>query len=620
MASKRSSRETLVLGAAALTIWLYTASLGGPFVFDDEPNILENRHIRITAFSMDTLYDAAFKSPIPSRPVANLSFALNHYFNKTNVVGYRFINILIHIANGCLLYALARLTFRSPALRDQAAAAGSIACAAAVLWLLHPIHTQSVAYIVQRMTSLAALFYLLSLACYAGARLAEERGRRRLLWAGCIASGLLALGTKEIAATLPVFILLYEWYFFQELDGRWLRRRLPLLAGAAALTLLVGWGYLGFGNPIERIFSGYAGKALGAEHRLLTQLRVVVFYISLLVYPAASRLNLDHDITISLSLIEPPTTLFSLIALAALAGTALILARRRPLGSFAVLWFLGNLVIESSVIGLEAIFEHRTYLPSVFPAIAAVALGHRFLKQRKTAAVLVVVLVATLYSVSTWERTRVWGDDVALWRDCMEKSPRKSRPYNNLGSALAERERFEEAAAVLARAVAITPHFGDARYNLGYVLVRLGRIEAGTRELAEAVRLEPKNYMAHNNLGVAYLLQENFQAAARHFEEALRLKPDFASAGNNLGVALKNLGDLDRAVARLREVIRLNPDYAEARNNLGLALQEQGSTEEAAESFRRALQIAPAYTVARRNLEQLEKGEPPFHRLAPMKE
>jgi tetratricopeptide (TPR) repeat protein len=612
MASKRSSRETLVLAAAAvLTIWLYTASLGGPFVFDDTSNILENRPIHITAFSAEALYDAAFKSPIPSRPVAYLSFALNHLFSGTNVVGYRLINVLIHIANACLLYALARLTLRTPALRSQAASAGAVACAAAVLWLLHPLHTQSVAYIVQRMTSLATLFYLLSLACYAGARLAEEKGRRRLLWAGCIASGILALGTKEIAATLPLFILLYEWYFFQELDRRWLRRRLPLLAGVVAATLLIGWGFLGFRNPIESIFAGYAGKAFGAEHRLLTQLRVVVFYISLLFYPAASRLNLDHDISVSLSLIEPPATLLSLIVLAAIAGAAVILARRRPLGSFAILWFLGNLVIESSVIGLEAIFEHRTYLPSVFPAIAIVALGARVITHRKTAAAL-VVLTAALFSVSTWERTQVWGDDVALWRDSAEKSPRKARPFNNLGSALAERERFEEAAAVLARAVALKPDFGDARYNLGYVLVRLGQMEAGTRELLEAVRLEPENYLAHNNLGVAYLLQENYRDAVRHFEEALRLKPDFASAGNNLGVALKNLGELDRAVARLREVIRLNPGYAEAWNNLGLTLQEQGLTAEAAESFRRALRIAPAYTVARRNLEQLEKGETPL--------
>jgi Flp pilus assembly protein TadD len=607
MDSKRSSRETLLLAAAAaLTILLYTASLGGPFVFDDEPNIVENRHIRISGFSAAELYDAAFNSPIHTRPVAYASFALNYLFNGYNVVGYRLINILIHIVNGCLLYTLARLTFRAPALRAQRPTAGAVACAAAILWLVHPLHTQSVAYIVQRMTSLAATFYLLSLACYAEARLAENTGRKRLFYAGCIGAGLLAAGTKEIAATLPMFIFLYEWYFFQELDGRWLRRRLPLLAGAAAAAVVIGMVYLGFGNPLERIFSAYDGTGMSVGQRLLTQLRVVVFYISLLFWPAASRLNLDHHTAASLSLLDPVTTLLALLLLAAIALAAVLMARREPLGSFAILWFLGNLVIESSVIRLELVFEHRTYLPSVFPAIALVALGARLIREKR-AAIAIVALAAAALSYSTWERSTVWGDDVALWRDCVEKSPLKPRPHNNLGSALSNRERFEEAAVHLARAVELNPEYGDARYNLGYVLVRLGQLEAGIRELTEAVRLEPENFMAHNNLGVAFLIREDYPQAVEQLKEAVRLKPDFASAHNNLGVALKNHDDLAGAVASLREALRLNPAYAEAWNNLGAALRAQGKLAEAAESFRRALQLAPNYAAARRNLDEVER-------------
>ncbi len=606
MDSKRSSRETLLLASAAvLTILLYAGSLGGPFVFDDEPNILENEHIRISAFSAGELYDAAFKSPLPTRPVANLSFALNHFFNGYNVVGYRLINILIHIVNGGLLYALARLTFRTPALGVHRQTAGAVACAAAILWLVHPLHTQSVAYIVQRMTGLAAMFYLLSLTCYAGARMAERSKRRRTLWAGFIASGLLALGTKEIAATLPVFIFLYEWYFFQNLDGHWLRRRIPLLIGAAAAGAVIGMVYLGFGNPLDRIFSAYDGSGMSVGQRLMTQLRVVVFYISLLFWPAASRLNLDHHTAVSLSLLDPITTLLALLLLAALLLAAVLMARREPLGSFAILWFLGNLVIESSVIRLELVFEHRTYLPSVFPVMAVVALGARLIRGKKTA-IAVLALLAAACAFSTWERSKVWGDDVALWRDCMQKSPLKPRPHNNLGSALSNRDRFDEAAVHLARAVELSPNYGDARYNLGYVLVRLGQLEAGIRELTEAVRLEPKNYMAHNNLGVAHLIREDYPHAVAHFKEAVRLKPDFAAAHNNLGVALKNQGELAGAVASLRESLRLNPDYAEAWNNLGVALREQGELAKAAESFRRALQIFPNYAAARRNLEEGE--------------
>ena len=163
---------------------------------------------------------------------------------------------------------------------------------------MHPLHTQSVAYIVQRMTSLTTLFYLLALVCYSDARLSTTATRKHILLALCAVSGLLALGTKEIAATLPVFIFLYEWFFFQELKPDWLRRRLPALAGVCVAFGLIVLIFSGFENPVERIFAPYAGGGLTAWQRVMTQFRVVVFYISLLFWPAPSRLNLDHDVAV----------------------------------------------------------------------------------------------------------------------------------------------------------------------------------------------------------------------------------------------------------------------------------------------------------------------------------
>ncbi len=376
MASKTSSRETLLLLAAAVVvIFIYMGSLSGPFVFDDEQNITENSHIRLTRLSPEGIYAAAFNSPLPHRPVANVSFALNYFFNGYNVVGYRFVNILIHIVNGYLVYLLARFTLRTPALRSYREQAGAIACGTAILWLVHPLHTQSVAYIVQRMTSLSTLFYLLALVCYADARLSTTATRRHILLALCAVSGLLALGTKEIAATLPVFIFLYEWFFFQELKPAWLRRHLPALAGVCVAFGVIVLIFSGFENPVERIFAPYAGGGITVWQRVMTQFRVVVIYLSLLFWPNPARLNLDHDVAISQALFDPATTLFSLLFLAALFATAVLIARREPLASFAILWFLGNLVIESSVIRLELMFDHRTYLPSVFPAMVLVAHG-----------------------------------------------------------------------------------------------------------------------------------------------------------------------------------------------------------------------------------------------------
>jgi len=602
--AKRSSIEFLIVAAAAiLVIFVYTPALPGPFIFDDESNITENRHMHIHSLGWDELYAAAFKSPIPNRPVANLSLALNYYFNGFNVVGYRFVNILIHILNGFLLYGLARVTFRTPAMAGCVHKSGLTAAFAALVWLVHPLHTQSVAYIVQRMTSLAVMFYLLALLCYAKARLDSSGGRRTALLGGCGLAGLLALGSKEIAATLPAFILLYEWYFFQKLDAAWLRRWLPGILITGLLMGVISLVFLGIHNPIEPILSRYAGGEFSAWQRMLTQLRVVCVYISLLIWPHPSRLNLDYDFPPSVSLLEPPTTLAGLLLIAGLLFLAVRVAKREPLVSFSILWFFGNLVIESSVIPLETVFEHRTYLPSVMPVIAAVALLFRLVRP-KWVAIGLLSAAASGGALWTHQRNQVWSDAVTLWRDCVQKSPLKARPYNNLGTALVEKGRLPEAESNLQKAIALKPQYGDARYNLGYVLIRLGRMEEGSHQLLEAIRLEPENYMAHNNLGIAYLLQENYPQAIHHLREALRLKPDFETARNNLGVALKNQGDLDAALREFSEAIRLNPNFAEAYNNLGLTLREMGKLKEAEENFSRALRINPEYATARQNLEE----------------
>jgi Flp pilus assembly protein TadD len=606
MKTKRSSVEFLIVAAAAIAVILvYTAALPGPFVFDDESNITENRHIRIQSLGWDELYAAAVKSPIPNRPVANVSLALNYYFNGYNVVGYRFANILIHIVNGFLLYGLARATFRTPAMAGSLQRSDLAAAFAALIWLVHPLHTQSVAYIVQRMTSLSVMFYLLALLCYAKARSAPSESRRTAFFGACGLAALLALGSKEIAATLPAFILLYEWYFFQKLDASWLRRCLPGIVIACLLMGVISLVFLGIRNPVEQIFSRYAEGDFSAWQRLPTQLRVVCLYISLLVWPHPSRLNLDYDFPVSTSLLEPPTTLAGLMIIAGLLFLAVRIARREPLVSFSILWFFGNLVIESSIIPLETVFEHRTYLPSVMPAIAAVALLFRLVRP-KWVVVGLLSAVAALGMLWTHQRNQVWSDAVTLWQDCARKSPLKARPYNNLGTALVERGRLPEAEPNFRKAVELKPKYGDALYNLGYVLIRSGRMEEGSRQLLEAIRLEPGNYMAHNNLGIAFLLQENYPQAVHYLQEALRLKPDFEPARNNLGVALKNQGDLDAALREFAEAIRLKPDYAEAYNNLGLTLKEQGKLKEAAGYFRDAIRLYPGYETARQNLSEVE--------------
>jgi tetratricopeptide (TPR) repeat protein len=321
---------------------------------------------------------------------------------------------------------------------------------------------------------------------------------------------------------------------------------------------------------------------------------------------------LDHDFPYSISLLDPAATLPALLVLAGLAAAGILIARRDPLSSYAVLWFLGNLVIESSLVRLETVFEHRTYLPSVMPMAAAAMLVFRVPARRRAAAAGLLAALALVWTGWTWQRSQVWGDAVALWTDSVRKSPAKARPYNNLGSALSERGRLPEAAGCFQRAVDLRPDYADARYNLGYAWVRLGRWEDGVKQLLEAVRLEPENYMAHNNLGVAYLLQNDYPEAIGHLQEAVALAPDFEPARNNLGAALRGKGDLDGAIHQFEKAVRINPNYAEAYSNLGLTLKELGMLESAAQHLRRALALNPGQPAARRNLEEVDAQ---LHRL-----
>ncbi len=598
--------ETLLLAlAAVVVIVIYADTLTTPFIFDDLVNIRDNPHIRIPSINLHNLVWAGFHSPENHRPVANISFALNYYFNGTNRVGYHLVNILIHLVTGMLLYGLARATLRTPAMGDHRQQVGWIALFTALIWLVHPLQTQSVTYLVQRMNSMAAMFYVLSMLLYVKFRLAAGTRKKWPLFGGCIAAGLLALGTKQVAATLPLFIILYEWYFFQNLNPQWVRRRVPLLAGLLLLLGLIALLYLNY-DPIDRILAGYNHRDFTLVQRVLTEFRVVIFYISLLLWPHPSRLNLEHDFSLSHSLVDPVTTALALAAIIGLLAAAVVTARRSRLVSFAILWFFGNLVIESSIIPLELVFEHRNYLPSMFVIFAGVYLLFEYGKPAWLAPLLLCAVAAGL-SLWTLERNRVWSDEVALYRDCVEKSPAKARPHNNLGAALARRDRLDEAIAHYRQALKVKPDYADAHYNLGYALARQGKLEAAVSEFATALRLEPRSLKTHNNMGVTLMLLHRPRKAIDHFNAALKINPADADVHNNLGTALKSVGELDAAARHYSLALKEDPHRPATYNNLGEIRLQQGRYDEARRLFLKALQLSPDYKKARRNLKEIDR-------------
>jgi protein O-mannosyl-transferase len=424
---------------AIITGLLYSNTLHGEFLFDDLRLILHNPQIKISELSFESLISAASTT----RPVAMLSFALNHYFHQDNVTGYHIINIIIHFLSGFFLYLFLKSTFQLPALREKYKKRTWLPFVTASLWLVNPIHTQSVSYIIQRMNSMSAMFYILAMLLYSKARASVSQSGQYLLFILCMTAFILALGSKEIAVTLPFFILLYEWYFFQKLKKKWLKNFL-IMGGLLCLLLLGLYCIAPAFFPTGIISSGYSLYDFTLPQRVLTEFRVVLLYVSLIFFPHPSRLNLDYDFPLSYSLLNPSTTFIAIIICVASLILAIYLAKRESVLSFCILWFLGNLVIESSIIPLDLVFEHRTYLPSMLLILLATILGHKIIKPQ-VARTGIFILIMTIGSTWAYQRNNVWENALSLLIDTAHKSPEKARPFYNVACEYAKKSDAEKA-------------------------------------------------------------------------------------------------------------------------------------------------------------------------------
>jgi len=536
---------------------LYSNTFNNPFILDDWSNITSNISIRLENLTLNGLKEAASYSHLSTRPISYITFALNYYFHQFSLPGYHLVNILIHAFAGIFLYLLYKITLSLESQRIRVGVSNMLAFSAALLWIVHPLHIQSVTYIVQRMNSLAAMFYILSMLLYVRGRVAPGMRKKYLYFIGCMVSGILALGSKEIAATLPFFILLYEWFFLQDLSVTWLKKNLlPIIAVMIFLGALVFF-YLGW-DLVSWIQNGYSFRDFTLTQRVLTEFRVVVFYISQVFLPHPSRLNLEHHFILSNSLVDPISTLLSMLLLLFLFLAAIILARKERLISYSIFWFLGNLVIESSVIGLEIIFEHRTYLPSMLLVLAVVVLIDRLLKLTRLK-VTVMVLVLLVFSTWTYQRNMVWQDEMALALDSVAKSPEKPRAHMVLGNVYKGQQEYDKAVMHYEKALSLNPSLGLAivHYNFGNILMVQEKYIEAANHYREAMKLEPSEDIIRINLANAFEMQGKTEEAIKVLEELLRLDPENDSAHNNLGNAMMKLGRLASAEYHFQEALRL---------------------------------------------------------------
>ncbi len=578
---------------------VYSNTFEAPFQFDDKPGIVENRYLHLKELSLSKLVAAAIKGRNSNRPVSNLSFSLNYYIGGLNVFGYHLVNLLIHALAGIILYFLLVTTLDLGPLRGKFERREQLALIIALLWVVHPVQTQSVTYIVQRMSSMAGMLCLLSLYLYVQGRLGRTRGFKAWCYSGSGTAGVLALGSKEIAGVLPLMLVLYEFYFFQGLDFRVIRRKWLQVIGVLIIFLIIVLVYLG-PHFVREVLAGYRDWDFTLGERLLTQGRVVMYYLSLLLFPSPSRLNVDYEFSISHSLFNPVSTLFCLLGLIGLVGLGVYLARRKPLASFGVFWFLGNLVVESSIIPLEIVYEHRLYLPLLGFLLFLMGIAGR--KVRGRGSIYGAFTVILIFSFWTFQRNIVWNDEFTLWSDCVKKSPNKARPHMNLGNAYSDKGMYDEAIMKYQHALRLEPDYAKAFYNLGNAYRNKGMYDEAIRVYQKALEIKPDFTEAFYNLGNAYSDKGMYDEAIRVYQKALEIKPDFAKAHMNLGNAYSDKGMYDEAIMKYQQALHINPNYTDAFYNLGIVYRNKGMYDEAIREYQQALHINPNYADAYNNL------------------
>jgi Tfp pilus assembly protein PilF len=543
----------LVAGA---TLWAFAGGLDGSFLWDDGRSIVENPYVH---------HLGPMTVSRTSRPLVQLSFALDYAAAGLAPRRYHVVNLAVHVLAALVLYALARRGIARGPMAPGSAGVAWLAGAIAALWAVHPLQTESVTYVVQRSEAMAGLFGLIVL--YALDRAASPGSSPGWTGAAFLAS-LAAMASKPVAVAIPVVALLYDRALFSGSVREALRRR-PIFHGSLAATWLLLPILLSAGPGDWRESSGGAAGVSPLRYGL-TQLGVVTHYLRLVVWPRPLVLDYGWPVARGIADVWPGA-----IATAALLGVTVWGLLRRRIVGFLGAAFCVLLAPTSSLYPVDdAAFEHRMYL-ALAPVVAGAVLGAWRVgrgRARGAAApafggVLALALVIAL-GLRTRERNRDYRTPITMWALNSAQRPDHPRPRIQLGTALAESGRLEDAVREYQRVLREHPREATALADLGAVREQQGAVDEAMDRYAAALQIDPRLRAARNNLGVLLGRKGRLAEAIVQLEETVRRHPDFVEAHYNLALALRLARRPDEARRELRAVLALDPDHAPARRSL----------------------------------------------------
>lgn len=593
-----------------LVLTAYSNAFQTAWHLDDYPNIVENTRLHITDLSFDSIFNTFFAHPGTSNSIRRAivwpTFALNWYFGKDDIAGYHTVNFIIHLLTAVILYFTILNLFKSPNLKGKFLYSEStIALLAAILWAINPIQTQAVTYIVQRMASMAALFYILGICFYVKARTGQVRLKRIFYYLGCFISFVCACGSKENAVMLPAVLVLLEMVFFQNLrlpKTRWIF--LGIAAGISSLVVFAGVLFFLDGDPLF-FMKGYAYRPFSLAERLMTEPRILMHYLSQIFYPVPNRLSIHHDVIVSKSLLQPWTTLPALLMVLTLIYFGFSQIKKRPIVAFSIIFFFMNHIVESTIMPLELIFEHRNYLPSLFlfwPVSVGIYWLLNYYRKKKRSMYLItlsfIILLIMGLAGSTYIRNMAWATEHSLWKDAMKKAPQSSRPYFRLAEYYSKTGRLDESIALLEKAFALKhqrPRKARLLFynNMGNTYRKKHEYEKAMHYLKQALEIEPDNKTVRENMALVLIEDQRWDKATEHIDILIKKRYNNEIYLNLKAFILIKQNRPKEAIPYLKSALKLAPNSRGSLIYAGIALSLSGQYEKADELLRGANSIYP---------------------------
>src|SRR5437870_975953 len=594
---------------ALVTVAAFLPTLHNQFVnWDDEENFLDNPHYRGLGWThLRWMWTTHLGHYIP---LTWMTLGLDYLLWGMNPVGYHLTNLLLHAANAVVFFFVVRrlLTRALPSPSEHGYALAVSSGVAALVFAIHPLRVESVAWVTERRDVLSGLFYLVAILLYLRACERGARGRG-WYWLSVAVFGC-ALLSKSMVVNLPIVLLILDVYPLRRLGGavgwwseparRVYVEKIPFVLLAAAASAVALMAQLSHNTMVSVV-------QLSALGRLALSVYGLSFYLWKTVAPV--NLSPLYELPPTVNPWAPPFLLsYGLVV----AITALVLAFRRPLPGLLAAW-VAYVVVLLPVLGIfqsgpQIAADRYTYLASLGWAILVSAGVLSHWRRRPFLFTGLAACVLFGLGILTWNQVQGWRDSEKLWTHALATYPKSSIAENNLGNVRADQSKLAEAIEHYRQALDINPEHASAHYNLGNVLAQQGKLAEASDHYRQALRLKPDYADAHNNLGNVLAQQGKLAEASEQYQRALQIKPDDADAHNNLGNALAQQGKLAEATDHYRDALHIKPDHADAHYNWGNVLAQQGKLAEASDHFRQALRIKPDHAAAQSSLVQAQRG------------